>query len=113
MTWSISYSDGSANGYRFEGERDGATFEYIPVRPEQSSTGMYSGGEPRAGRLAAPAVEALRGRVTALEANAALHVADRMKGTGRFAVDDGGGVRTFIIRRGPELSAFDAFVASL
>ncbi|MBL7872426.1 MAG: hypothetical protein JNM78_12490 [Cyclobacteriaceae bacterium] len=37
------YSDGSANRYVITE----TTLEYIPVKPEESSTGMYSGGEPK------------------------------------------------------------------
>lgn len=37
------YSDGSANRYVITE----TTIEYIPVKPEESSTGMYSGGEPK------------------------------------------------------------------
>lgn len=113
MTWTIVYRDGSANAYRFAAAGEGATFSYDPVTPERSSTGMYSGGDPRSGELS-PAVSAeLWQRVRALEANTALHVADRGKGTGAFGIDESSGNRTFIIARGPELVAFDAFVAAL
>lgn len=113
MTWSIRYSDGSANAYRFEPAGEGGVFDYDPVRPQQSSTGMYSGGDPRTGTLAAPALEALWRHVRALEGATVLHVTDRMKGTGAFEISDEDGTRAFIIRRGPELAAFDAFVAAL
>ena len=107
--WSIDYRDGSANAYHFHPD----TFEYVPVTPAQSSTGTYSGGEPRAGRLDATAVETLWRLVRAFEVAVALHVEDRMKGTGAFSVTDVAGTREFIIARGPELAAFDAFAAAL
>jgi hypothetical protein len=113
MFESITYSDGSANGYVFTAVGDSARFEYTPVRPEHSSTGMYSGGEPREGMLDGPQTTVLHGHVSALEANTALHVTDRGKGTGRFQVRDERGDRSFIIARGPELLAFDAFVRAL
>jgi hypothetical protein len=37
------YADGSANLYKVSGN----TVAYIPVTPEQSSSGNYSGGEPK------------------------------------------------------------------
>ena len=37
-----TYSDGSANRYVFSKNM----FEYFPVSPAESSTGMYSGGSP-------------------------------------------------------------------
>lgn len=36
------YADGSANRYIITLE----TLEYVPVKPAESSTGFYSGGEP-------------------------------------------------------------------
>lgn len=37
-----SYADGSGNKYRLKD----ATLQYIPMTPEQSSSGTYSGGDP-------------------------------------------------------------------
>jgi len=113
MFTSITYSDGSANGYVFTADGDGATFAYHPVRPEHSSTGMYSGGDPRSGRLDATKLARLRELVAALETDASLHLTERGKGTGRFAVIDERGTRDFIIARGPALLAFDDFVRAL
>lgn len=113
MFTSISYSDGSANRYVFNADGDGAHFEYKPVRPEQSSTGTYSGGAPRSGRLAAAQLARLREMVTNLEADLSLRVTDRGKGTGWFSVVDAQGTRDFIIARGPALLAFDDFVRAL
>ncbi len=113
MSWSIGYSDGAANAYHFRRDEDGAHFAYDPVTPEQSSTGRYSGGDPRSGRLDAEKLAELWAHVRALEANTALHGEDRNKGTGAFHVVEGSSTRRFIISRGPELAAFDSFVASL
>ncbi|GIL22970.1 MAG: hypothetical protein BroJett042_14830 [Bacteroidota bacterium] len=38
----LIYADGSANRYEISIHE----LKYIPVKPEDSSTGMYSGGEP-------------------------------------------------------------------
>lgn len=113
MVLEIHYSDGSANAYRFVTDGDGATFVYDPVTPERSSTGMYSGGPPRAGRLDAVERAALWQHVRALETATALHVTDRGKGTGLFVITDTSGSRSFIIARGSELAAFDAFASLL
>lgn len=37
------YADGSGNVYRLSS----GTLEYVPVTPERSSSGIYSGGEPQ------------------------------------------------------------------
>ena len=108
--WSLEYADGSANAYRIEADGDGATFEYLPVTAERSSTGMYSGGSPRAAHLDAVQAAGLWRGVGALEAATHLYTEERMKGTGAFRVTEGGGTRAFIILRGPELLAFDALV---
>lgn len=113
MTWSVGYADGSANLYRFRGDGSGATFDYEPVTPERSSTGTYWGGPPRTGRLDAATLASLWQHVRMLEADVALHVEDRMKGTGAFTVTDAAGTRSFVIKRGPELAAFDAFLGAL
>jgi hypothetical protein len=109
----LIYRDGSANAYSFTPDGDGVRFEYDPITPERSSTGMYSGGDPRAGRLDAEQLALLWGQVRALEENTALHVTDRGKGTGLFLIKSAGGERSFIIVRGAELLAFDAFVGAL
>ena len=110
MSISIVYSDGSANAYHFAIDGDVATFEYRPVTPERSSTGMYSGGEPRAGKLDLAQVAELRRQIRDLESSSELHSADRGKGTGAFHLTDAAGTCDFIIARGPALLAFDELV---
>jgi hypothetical protein len=108
--WSIAYRDGSANAYHVTADDNVVTFEYRPVTPERSSTGMYSGGPPREGRLDAAQVAELWTMVRALESATELHAVDRMKGTGAFQLTDQVGTRDFIILRGPALLAFDELV---
>jgi len=108
--WSITYADGSANVYQVTADGDVVRFAYRPVTPERSSTGMYSGGEPRSGLLEAPQVAALWRQVRELEANTPLHVADRGKGTGAFQLTEATHAGAFIIVRGPALLAFDELV---
>lgn len=111
--WLLEYSDGSANAYHVAADGPVVTLSYLPVTPERSSTGMYSGGAPREVHLDAVQTAELWQRVRALEAATKLHIADRMKGTGAFHVADATGARRFIIVRGPELLAFDALVQAL
>lgn len=88
-------------------------FVYDPIRPEQSSTGTYSGGDPRSGRLDAATVAELWRRVDALAANTAIHQADRNKGTGMFDLQGGTGPRAFIVEMGADIRAFDEFLRTL
>ena len=112
--WILHYADGAANVYRFAQSAAGGpvSFEYVPVTPEQSSTGTYSGGEPRKAELAAsdPRVAELWRRVEALEADTASHGPDRNKGTGAFSISTPAGKRAFIVEQGAALDEIHAFM---
>jgi hypothetical protein len=112
--WTLNYADGAANAYRFsQSEAGGAvSFEYVPVTPAQSSTGTYSGGEPRSAELSAddPRIAALWRRVEALEADTASHGPDRNKGTGAFSIKTPAGERAFIVEQGAVLDEIHAFM---
>jgi hypothetical protein len=113
--WSVSYHDGSGNGFRFQRELAGerARFEYTPVTPAQSSSGTYSGGAPNSGDLDSEQVHELWRRVLELESETALHAAQRQMLTGAFRVQTPAGERTFLVTRSAPLEAFDAFVEPL
>ncbi len=111
--WSIDYADGAANRYRLRSDADGARFEYVPVTPEQSSTGRYSGGPPHAGVLTADAITAIRAHVGVMELATGLHLSDRIKGSGSFTVTDSAGTRSFLLGRCDSLAAWDAMLAAL
>ena len=112
--WLVTYSDGSANGYRFwkDSEGEDARFEYSPVQPKESSTGMYSGGQPANGVLNPEQIEGIWQRVLRLESDTKLRETERMKGTGAFALNAPGGDRKFIIKNGPALAAWNEFLSS-
>ncbi len=111
IPWSVVFHDGSGNGFTFEARGEGgARFDYDPVKPEESSSGVYSGGEPLQGPLSAQQVEELWRRVLALEAEVAGGEVQRMKGTGAFRIKASGGERGFVVDRGEGLSGFLTFV---
>lgn len=89
-------------------------FEYIPVTPERSSTGSYSGGDPVTRSVPAddPRIDELLRRIAALEADRTLHIEDRNKGTGAFHMRTPAGERRFIIVAGAALTDFHAYVAT-
>ena len=112
--WTLHYADGAGNAYHFAqasaaGE---VSFEYLPVTPERSSTGTYSGGAPHQAALSAddPRVAELWQRVERLEADTAAHGPDRNKGTGAFAIRTPAGTRQFIIEQGAPLDEIHAFM---
>ncbi len=80
--WLLRVADGAANIWIFSqepGER--ALWRYVPVRPEESSTGMYSGGEPKNGALTDTQILDLWRAAKEVAADAAHKIADRLKGT--------------------------------
>lgn len=116
VPWSLAYSDGSANSYRFgqDGKDAAVTFEYLPVRPENSSTGTYSGGEPKQGSLDSKQSGELRQWVAKFESDKSLRQESRDKGSGAFVIKSGGDdSRSFIIRMSPTLKDFDAFLKTI
>ena len=115
VPWSLSYSDGSANNYQFKQDtKEGEVyFEYIPVRPEQSSTGMYSGGDPRKGLLDKNQTAELEKWLDKLEKETSLHAKDRIKGSGSFRIKSGSETRSFLINQSPQLDEFNQFLKNL
>ena len=113
--WSIDYADGSANAYHLSnpGADADILFEYVPVTPERSSTGTYSGGPPRREVLVADdsRLAELWRLVSRLEADTSLHSPERAKGTGALTVMTADGKREFVVQRGPALKELDDLLA--
>lgn len=113
--WVVEFSDGSANGYQFKQDvKDGDTqFSYAPVRPEASSTGMYSGGSARSGTLKKLKRKSLCKRIAKLENNPEIVGGSRGKGTGLFKITTPSGIRTFIVEQSKPLERFQKFLATI
>lgn len=99
--WTLVYADGSANVFRFQADRVGVRFTYEPIRPEQSSTGTYSGGAPIEQLLAGddPRLAAVWEQALALEADTEHHADERNKGDGAFTLTTGEQRRRFLVVR--------------
>lgn len=99
--WQLVYADGAANLYGFDGGSDEVLFAYEPMTPERSSSGMYSGGEPRSLTLAAadPRLAAIWAEVARLEADVTTHVESRRKGDGAVTITAGAEPRRFLVER--------------
>lgn len=113
LPWSIAYHDGSANAFHARDDGTGASFEYVPVTAEQSSSGCYFGGEPKRGPFVQADVDAVWAKIRALEDDRARHTTDRRKGSGAFSLHDARGTRDFIVQHCPALAALDAIIAGL
>lgn len=79
------YADGSANRYIIT--RD--TLEYDPVTPAESSTGTYSGGDPKTVAISSEQFESISQLFDKAVANKAVHIEDRIKTSGAISVVKG------------------------
>lgn len=70
-------SDGSGNAYDLRQNQ----IHYIPVKPENSSSGMYSGGEEKTTSIDLISYLDLRDQIKTLCMDKALHIKNRVKGS--------------------------------
>lgn len=79
------YADGSANRYIITSD----SLEYDPVTPAESSTGTYSGGEPKTVSISKQQFESIGQLFDKAVANKAVHIEDRMKTSGAISIVEG------------------------
>ena len=84
-TYQYTYADGSANRYIITPD----TVEYDPVRPEESSTGTYSGGDPKTVSISVEQFDSIRHLLDLAISNPAVHIEDRIKTSGAIDVVKG------------------------
>lgn len=75
------YADGNGNLYVITKRN----LNYIPVKPEESSTGTYSGGEPKTVTLTAEQFESIR-EALEIGIKSDNHIQDRVKMSGVISV---------------------------
>src|SRR5687768_4200806 len=90
--YQYTYSDGSANRYIITP----GTLEYDPVTPEESSTGTYSGGDPKTRSISPEQFDTIRDLLEKAISNTAVHIEDRIKTSGAISVVKGN-ARTQVI----------------
>ncbi|MEZ4321751.1 MAG: hypothetical protein R3F61_30025 [Myxococcota bacterium] len=97
--WSIAFADGSGNLTRIWRDADAAVvgWQYVPVTPEESSSGTYSGGEPGSGEVDAAGAEALWAELRRLQADPAVHAETRSMGTGHVSMTTESGEQTVLL----------------
>ena len=83
--YQYTYSDGSANRYILAP----GTLEYDPVTPEESSTGTYSGGDPKTVSISPEQFDSIRHLLDKAISDTAVHIEDRIKTSGAIAVVKG------------------------
>ena len=97
--WTLDVSDGSGNLYRCRHVAgDSARFEYVPVTPQDSSSGVYSGGAPRSGLMTADQVRVVWQLVEFAVQQTDGHVEQRAKGT--VSIESNGPTTASVLLRG-------------
>lgn len=105
-----TYADGSANLYILTP----TTLEYDPVTPEESSTGMYSGGEPKTVTITGEQFASIKALLESAIKNPSVHIKDRTKTSGAISVKQGTNEKKFIIAPGcAEQIAIETLVKSV
>lgn len=92
------YADGSANVYVLTSD----SLEYIPVRPEESSTGFYSGGVPKKVALTPRQFRYVRAMFESAKARHDIHLPDRIKTSGVITTFSGTEKNSIILKPGSE-----------
>lgn len=105
-----TYADGSANHYVITD----SSLQYIPVKPEESSTGMYSGGDPADVKLTKEQFESLKQLLEEAISATGNHIADRIKMSGAVTRITASDTVTIILKPGaPEQDALESALKQL
>lgn len=98
------YADGSGNRYVLTAD----SLEYIPVKPHESSTGIYSGGEPKKVSINPKTYNLIKQTLDAALSNKTIHTDQRAKKTGLITVKSK--KQQAIISSGPEVDFIDSLL---
>jgi hypothetical protein len=110
MNTAYQYSDGNANIYIITPN----TLEYIPVKPQESSSGFYQGGVPKKVVLPSQAFQTLAAQFEAAKKNAGIHTSERQKGSGLITTITGSEKHVVILKPGcVELANIEAALREL
>ena len=101
-----SYADGSGNVYKISQD----SIEYIPVKKENSSSGIYSGGEPARKAISEEDFEKIRNELERLLDNKSLQIKDRVMGSGMITVSKGKKEKTVIVKDSDEKRKLENFL---
>lgn len=113
-SWSLQYSDGSANQlHLWSDPHDGVVrYTYTPVTPGQSSSGSYSGGRPARGAVSIETVALLWEQIRILARATEIHTEVRAMGSAQFVLTIGGDETHFRVTDVPPLRQFNAWLRS-
>lgn len=101
------YADGSANQYHISP----TSLAYIPVKPEQSSSGHYSGGEPKTVNITSEQFTSLQNLFEKAIRNQEIQIKDRIKTSGQITVEVRSEQKHYIIQpKSAELMEIEALL---
>lgn len=104
------YSDGSANVYVIQP----TVLKYIPVKPEESSTGFYSGGEPKTVTLTPAQYKTLHDLFEKTFEQTQAHMQDRIKTSGLVSSISGDDKKQCILKpNSAEIIAIESALAAI
>ncbi|MCB9232208.1 MAG: hypothetical protein H6581_11120 [Bacteroidia bacterium] len=113
MPVTCTYADGNGNSYTLK-NTPGFTFEYRSVTPKNSSSGVYSGGEPVYKTISESEFEKVRGLIAILLDDESIRIEKRLLGSGFLKIEANGQVKMqFIDGKAPGLSELDSVVKQM
>ncbi len=98
MSVTYEYHDGSANRYIIKND----TIEYIPIKPAQSSSGFYDGGDYVKKEISKSQFNQISSVLAEAIKNYACHIRTRVKMSGRILVLEGDNKNTYILNPNSE-----------
>ena len=92
----FEYADGNGNIYTITS----STLSYIPLKPEESSSGTYSGGSAKSIPITADEFGQISTILMKAVNNKASHISDRVMMSGAISVIDGSNKKRYVIAPG-------------
>lgn len=95
------YADGSGNIYNL-GNSQTLLLEYIPVKPSESSSGTYSGGEAVKKQITSGQFAEIVKAISEAQSDKSLHIENRVMMSGAVSIISNGKEKNFILKPGCE-----------
>jgi hypothetical protein len=104
------YSDSSGNTYKISAD----SIEYIPMTPEMSSSGMYSGGDPVKKQISKADYNKVKSEINNIVMNTSIQIKDRTKLSGLIIImEDGKKDVSLLIEKSPEKESLEKMLKKL
>ena len=81
-----TFSDGNNNNYTLTQTASGGTLNYDPVTPAESSSGVYSGGEPALKEITQEQYTTITEAIENAVTNTSDHMENRVKKSGQITI---------------------------